>query len=161
MIKSLERKQIDTDKHEIMKRKRKESYAAMAGTPRHKKRKEAMKIFSQAQHTNITGTPEHEKRKEAMRVISRAQQIKITGTPEHEKRKEAMRNRNQNLRAKIAASPSLKNSDFRKNIKKFKEEIQNWPYFICVISNRCLYRRAVLIFNENKYDILFYLRLYL
>ena len=72
MIKSFKRKQINTDEHEIMKRKRKESYAAMTGTPRHKKRKEAMKINSRPQHTNITGTPEHEKRKEAMRVISRA-----------------------------------------------------------------------------------------
>ena len=88
-----------------MKIKRKESFAAMTVTLRHKKRKEAMKIFSLAQHTNITGTPEHEKRKEPMRVISRSKQIKITGTPEHEKRKEAMRNRKQDLRA---ASPSLK-----------------------------------------------------
>ena len=57
-----------------------------------------------------------------MRVISRAQQIKITGTPEHEKRKEAMRNRKQDLRAKIAASPSLKKSDLRKNIKKSEDK---------------------------------------
>ena len=42
MIKRLKRKQINTDKHEILKRKRKESYVAMIGTPRHKKRKEAM-----------------------------------------------------------------------------------------------------------------------
>ena len=67
MIKSLKRKQINTDKHEITKRKRKDSYAAITGIPRHKKRKEAIKIFSQAQHTNITGTSEHEKPKEAMR----------------------------------------------------------------------------------------------
>ena len=33
MIKSLKRKQINTDKHEIMKRKIKESYAARTGTP--------------------------------------------------------------------------------------------------------------------------------
>ena len=31
VIKSLKRKQINTDKHEIMKRKRKESYVAMTG----------------------------------------------------------------------------------------------------------------------------------
>ena len=93
-----------------MKRKRKESYAAMTGTPRHKKRKEAMKIFSQAQHTNITGTPEHEKRNEAMR------------------------NRKQDLRAKIAASPSLKKSDFRKNIKKIKRGDSKWALFYL----RCL-----------------------
>ena len=43
--------------------------------------------------------------------------------------------------------------DFSNNIKKFRIEIANGPYFICVVCNRCLYRKSVHTFNETKYDI--------
>ena len=39
------------------------------------------------------------------------------------------------------------------NIKTFRMEIEKGPYFICVVCNRCLYRKLVLIFNETKYDV--------
>ena len=32
-------------------------------------------------------------------------------------------------------------------------EIKKNPYFICVVCNRWLYRKSVLIFNETKYDL--------
>ena len=43
--------------------------------------------------------------------------------------------------------------DFSNNIKNFSIEIANGPYFICVVCNRCLYRKSVLTFYETKYDI--------
>ena len=32
-------------------------------------------------------------------------------------------------------------------------EIAKGQYFICVMGNRCLYRKSVLTFNETKYNI--------
>ena len=39
------------------------------------------------------------------------------------------------------------------NIKTFREEITKGPYFICVVCNRCLYRKSVLTFSETKYYV--------
>ena len=41
------------------------------------------------------------------------------------------------------------------NIKTFRMEIEKGPYFICVVCNRCLYRKSVLKFNETKHDVNF------
>ena len=40
----------------------------------------------------------------------------------------------------------------RKRIEIFKKAIQEGPYYICVICNRCLYRKTVKHFNATKYD---------
>ena len=39
------------------------------------------------------------------------------------------------------------------NVTKFRMEIAKGPYFICIVCNRCLYRKSVLSFNETKYDV--------
>ena len=40
-----------------------------------------------------------------------------------------------------------------KRISKFTSLIQEGPYYICVVCNRCLYRRCVIIFKIEKYVI--------
>ena len=46
---------------------------------------------------------------------------------------------------------TLKTSDER--IDSFKIQITNGPYYICVVCNRCLYRRSVKYFVEEKYNM--------
>ena len=36
-------------------------------------------------------------------------------------------------------------------IKKFKELIMEGPYYVCVVCNRCLYKRSVVLFKLEKY----------
>ena len=37
-------------------------------------------------------------------------------------------------------------------VQKFKMLIQEGPFYICVVCNRCLYKRSVLRFNPEKYE---------
>ena len=67
MCKALKRKQIDTDKYEIMNRKRREGYSSMTGTTEPEKYKQLMRKINQDRRTKIDGTPEHEKCKQHMR----------------------------------------------------------------------------------------------
>ena len=41
----------------------------------------------------------------------------------------------------------------KNSIDKFKSEVRNGPYYICVICNRCLYNRSVKIFHSHKYTM--------
>ena len=43
------------------------------------------------------------------------------------------------------------NSDSAKRITKFKEQILEGPYFVCVVCNRCLYKRSVVLFKSEAY----------
>ena len=38
-----------------------------------------------------------------------------------------------------------------KQIENFKKTINEGPFFICVCCNRCLYKRSVILFNEDRY----------
>ena len=137
-----------------MGKRSQELHTKIAGTPEHENRKEELRKRSQELRTKIAGTPEHENRKEEMGKRSQELRTKIAGTPEHEKCKVEMRKNSQKLRAKIAALSEHKKQkklDFTKNIKTFTKDIQNGPYFICVVCNRCLYRKSVLISYESKY----------
>ena len=92
--KVLKRKQINTDKHEIMIRREREC-------------------------ASMTGTPEYESNKEMMRKVSQDRRTETAGTPEHEK---AIRKKRQGLCAKIASLyEHEKQCDFTKNIKMFIE----------------------------------------
>ena len=53
------------------------------------------------------------------------------------------------------------NNTSLQKVKKFRKEIQEGPYYICVVCNRCLYTRSVILFKEQKYpaieeDFFFY-----
>ena len=48
-------------------------------------------------------------------------------------------------------------SQFRKSsidpVKPFKDQIKEGPFYICVVCNRSLYRRSVILFKESSYSI--------
>ena len=38
-------------------------------------------------------------------------------------------------------------------VERFKSEVRDGPYYICVICNRSLYKRSVKIFHSQKYNL--------
>ena len=127
---------LGTPEHDTIKAKMRARHANILGTPEH----DTIKAKMQARHANILGTPEHDTIKEKMQ----ARYKNILGTPEHDK----VKARKRKLYADTTAVCS---NDFSGNVKKFRSEIEKGPYFICVVCNRCLYRKSVLMFVENKY----------
>ena len=45
------------------------------------------------------------------------------------------------------------NSNFVENINTFNKKILDGSYFICTVCNRCLYKRSVIDYKEEKYNI--------
>ena len=45
-------------------------------------------------------------------------------------------------------------SENLKQVTLFKKSIREGPYFICVICNRCLYKRSIIRFDFNSYSSL-------
>ena len=45
------------------------------------------------------------------------------------------------------------NSNLVEKINTFKKKILNGPYFICIVCNRCLYKRSAIDYKEEKYNI--------
>ena len=43
---------------------------------------------------------------------------------------------------------------FCSKVSVFKKFINCGPYYICVVCNRCLYRRSVGLFNRNKFSVI-------
>ena len=68
----------------------------------------------------------------------------ITGTPEHDTLKKQKRDRHSSLKL---------NSNSEERIFKFPKQIQEGPYYVCVVCNTCHYFRSVLLFKSKKYDI--------
>ena len=46
-------------------------------------------------------------------------------------------------------------TDFHSRVSAFKGAVKEGPYFICVVCNRCLYRKTVRQFDPSKYDCQF------
>ena len=102
--------------------------------------KKQMKEYSAKAYSDIIGTPEHNQRKEQMRYFSasKKQRERVNGK-ENGKEKCAKR--------------SSKTSEKVDIIENFKTEVQKGPYYVCVVCNRCLYRRSVVHFTEEKYPV--------
>ena len=47
----------------------------------------------------------------------------------------------------------LKQVKKNNRVEEFRQTIKNGPYYICVICNRCLYKRSVRVFDESKYQV--------
>ena len=82
------------------------------------------------------GSPEHEQ----VKLKRKAEYAKCLGTPEHEKLK-------QQKRVSYANRTNKNNK-----VKCFKENVQQGPFYVCVICHRSLYLRSVLLFNGSRYD---------
>ena len=93
---------------------------------------------------------------------NRKQQAKhrsnIFGTPKHERMKEKTKKRVSELRANITKESKKQKKYFQNNgtdskVASFKKKTHEGPYFICIVCNRCLYRRSVILFIETKYPL--------
>ena len=130
-------------------------------TPRHneiKKRKcERMSQLSQ----NVFGTPQHDERKKRQRESMSQLSQNVFGTPQHDERKKRQRESMSQLRQHVFGTPrhdeiKKRQREIRKSIdpvKTFKDQIKEGPFYICVVCNRSLYRRSVILFKENSYSI--------
>ena len=81
-------------------------------------------------------------------------QVRFKKSPRHEKVKSADR-----ICKKSRGRPSNFDANnevlrFCSKVFVFKKLIDSGPYYICVIWNRCLYRRLVGLFNRNKFYVI-------
>ena len=102
-----------------------------------------MRQYQTDTYSSIVGTPEHELIKEKMRQYQTDFYSNIIGMPEHEIRKEQMRS---------YSKQKTKNNE--SSVLRFQKKIQEGPYYKCVVCNRCLYRRSVILFAEQKYPVI-------
>ena len=70
----------------------------------------------------------------------------LKGTENHEKIKMKQQ------KAKILKRTNVRSKENR--IKVFKNLIREGPMYICVCCNRCLYKKSVINFSEDKYNFL-------
>ena len=47
----------------------------------------------------------------------------------------------------------LYESSFNRKVSNFNLLTKNWPFFICIICNRCLYRTSVICFDIEKCSV--------
>ena len=108
--------------------------------------------------SNIVGTPEHERRKKQMKE----RQAKLVGTPEHQWRKQKMKSQLANvvgtpeyekLKAKVCFKKLQNTNSASLKIDTSKKAILQGPFLICVVCNRCLYRKSVCLFRAERYNI--------
>ena len=115
--------------------------AKIVGTAEHDQIKLQHKLHKREVRAKIVGTAEHDQIKLQHKLQQREVRAKIVGIAKHDIIIERKRQSLVKVKAKLS------------NVKRFKKEIQNGPYCICVICNRCLYRRSVIRFVETKYEI--------
>ena len=156
----------DTDKHNELKKRKCEKRAELFGTPEHeniKKQKcrKRAELFGTPEHENIKkqkcrkraelfGTPEHENIKK-QKCRKRAE---LFGTPEHDEIKKERRQRYLEQKKRTARTEKIhKIKSSEERISKFTEAIKEGPYYVCVICNRCLYFRSVILFKYENYGI--------
>ena len=132
-------------KSELRKEQLKTNYAENS-----KQRKEQRK-------TNYAKNSEQEKAKRKKNYAKNSEQVKDRSKTNYvkncERRKKQYR-ANYVKKAKKTNDQSMpKSSEDR--INKFKLNIRQGPYFICVICNRSLYNRSLKLFKVEKYEILY------
>ena len=124
-----------------------------------KKRKRQRDILKQTQpeshqqkfklrwDNRTTENSQHQK----MLKILRGKHANNKGTPEHKANLKQMRE-------KMAATKLIQKSTMENRIKKFKKLVMEGPYYICIVCNRCLYKKTVVKFKDsyNNPDSSFY-----
>ena len=96
-------------------------------------------------YSAIIGTPEHDAIKKQKRDLSRDLYSAIIGTTKHIARKQQIQSYHGNVTSIMSNS--------KQRILKFTKQIQEGPYYICVVCNRCHYFRSVILFKQEMYDI--------
>ena len=168
--------QIESDEHQEILQRRRHDYAEQIGSDEHqeilqRRRHEYVEQIGSDEQQEILqrrrleyaeqiGSDEHQeilqrRRDEyAKQVGSDGHQEILTklrekyaskiGTPEHDI--------NLRLRRENAYSVRRQTNEAQKRIERFKKLVMEGPYYICVVCNRCLYRRSVVVFKEQSYE---------
>ena len=146
---------IGTPEHAKIKKRKNENYDELIGTPEHveikkRKRENYHKLIGSPKHAEIKrqkcekyaeliGTPKHaliNKRKREMHAS-------LLGTTQHEEIK----------MKKLEKYKQQAKKGSHERILKFTEMIKDGPFYICVVCNRCLYHRSVVLFKRKNYSI--------
>ena len=149
--------------HEKMKKSNREAkkcrFESIQGTELHEKNKKNDREAKKSKLESIKGTELHEKIKKNDREAKKSVFNSIKGTELHEKNKridrEAKKNKLESIRGTELHEKIKEKQRNAKNvadrIKAFKTLIQDGPRYICVCCNRCLYKRSIILFSEDKY----------
>ena len=78
-------------------------------------------------------------------------QAKFKSSPRQEEVKRADRIRKKSRARTLKFDANNEVPRFCSNVSVFKQLINSGPYYMCVVCNRCLYRRSVSLFNRNKF----------
>ena len=94
-------------------------------------------------------------RKRKRESIKKSQMAKMRAkyksSPRHEEVKRADRIRKKSRARTLNFDANNEVPRFCSKVSVFKERMNSGPYYICVVCNRCLYRRSVGLFNRNKF----------
>ena len=89
------------------------------------------------------------------RNIKRMEKQKGCGKKKENKMKQT-RLRTEKAKERMRKTRSRHNvsreGDYSDSVSTFKKIIQSGPSFICIVCNRCLHRRSVTLFSENKHQ---------
>ena len=96
------------------------------------------RLLDNSQYLKICGTQEHEDLKARKRKQHKVFLDNIKGSPQHEKRKEKDRIR--------------RNDGYKDRVSAFKMQIQEGPFYVCIVCNRCMYRRSICCFRFENYQ---------
>lgn len=67
-------------------------------------------------------------------------------------KKEAMKNYRHEMNQKKTRNTGRKSNQYYvKKICAFKSEIQEGPFYACVVCNRCMYKKSIICFSYNGY----------
>ena len=58
----------------------------------------------------------------------------------------------QKRRERKSVRQQIQRNEATKRIERFKKVVMEGPYYVCVVCNRCLYRRSVVVFKEECYE---------
>ena len=107
----------------------------------------------------LIGAEEHDVLKQRDNRRKADERKAVFGTAEHDQIKQkdkAWKQLNRKRKAELLNEKEAKKRKlhyFDENIKNFREKINEGPVFICVVCNRSLFRRSVILFKDEKYDL--------
>ena len=58
------------------------------------------------------------------------------------------------LKQKKSQKDALEGKECLNKVETFCQQIRQYPYFICIVCHRCLYKHSVRLFKHEKYNIL-------
>ena len=104
-----------------------------------------MRQYSQGLFDQLINTTKHEKRKEQMKVNTSQYMQSISGTKIHENKKIKKREYYHQTKQGVSSSTG--------RVERFRNAVNEGPCYICVSCNRCHYKKSVVLFQAEKYNL--------